>query len=135
MVDPVIAHLKLLDELNNALAAHQSLYSGNPAGWDPESAWGALQRITAELCMAYMRDVGALPRIMCPPAQFYAVKCCDWYVRYCIDHPLVRSGYTTQHDAEAFAKRLVALVTALVRMGRGTDPAKLTKEYERLIRG
>lgn len=119
----------LIDELNNALVAHRTLYAGNPAGWDPESAWGALQTITAQLSMDFARKLEYAPPLAIPTCQKYADRAAKLFIMYCVEHPLVRAGATTNHDAEKFAKVLASYLAFLVKSVRHDNPKKLFDQW------
>lgn len=124
----------LIDELNNAIIAHQTLYGGNPGQWDVESAWGALQTISTELAMQFCRDLEPHRQGYAMPApQRYAYDAARWFIRYCVEHPLVRSGATTNHDAAKFAKVLTSFLKFLVQGIVHPEPGKLYNEWKRLV--
>lgn len=121
----------LIDETNNAVHAHGTLYEGNPGQWDPESAWGALQTICAEQAMLYLRKLDGQPPLVVPTCQKYAAKAAKRFIEYCLTFPLVRAGATTNNDAQAFARILVLYVKFLVQGIQHPQPAKL---YDRWLK-
>lgn len=121
---------ELLVETKNALDAHMTLYGTNPAGYDRDSSWGALQTIVDSLAAQYWKKLQPVPSPLRPNNVQYAVKLVEDYVKVSTQMPLVDSGWATNHSKEKYAKLLLAYLNTLLALHQNMlPPAKVYNRW------
>lgn len=110
-----------LQEVQNAILAHMTVYNGNPAGYAEESSWGALQLIVNELSTYTVSLIDGANRFEIPTPVFNAARIIREYALLSAKYPLVLSGYATKNDCAVYAKLLTTTIKYVVYC-MGTDP-------------
>lgn len=125
---------EMMQELQSSLASHMSLWQGNEAHWDVESAWGAFQTVNREIIALYLQKMLPCSPLTVGPHCRAAFRVAKEFILRDTQHigDLVREGATTPADAAEYTRMFVAFMTTQLALAQRQPIVQATATWKRL---